>query len=74
MDQPTPTDNRVRNRALVILGVVALIGGLAWLAHELLVSRYHQTTDDAYISSDLVQITSEVPGTSLVTCTRSLLM
>jgi membrane fusion protein (multidrug efflux system) len=63
MDQPTPTDNRVRNRALVILGVVALIGGLAWLAHELLVSRYHQTTDDAYISSDLVQITSEVPGT-----------
>jgi membrane fusion protein, multidrug efflux system len=63
MDQPTPTNNRTRNRALLILGVVALIGGLVWLTHELLVSRYHQTTDDAYISSDLVQITSEVPGT-----------
>jgi membrane fusion protein (multidrug efflux system) len=68
MNQPsppstTPTNHRTRNRALLILGVVALIGGLVWLTHVLLVSRYHQTTDDAYISSDLVQITSEVPGT-----------
>jgi membrane fusion protein, multidrug efflux system len=68
MNQPNPpstapTNNRARNRALLILGVVALIGGLVWLTHMLLVSRYHQTTDDAYISSDLVQITSEVPGT-----------
>jgi membrane fusion protein, multidrug efflux system len=68
MNQPsppstTPTNNRARNRALLILGVVALLGGLVWLTHMLLVSRYHQTTDDAYINSDLVQITSEVPGT-----------
>ena len=63
MDQTTPTNNHARNRALLILGVVAVIAGLVWLTHFLLVSRYHQTTDDAYISSDLVQITSEVPGT-----------
>jgi membrane fusion protein (multidrug efflux system) len=63
MDQPTPTNNHGRNRALLILAVVAVIGILAWLTHIYLVGRFYQTTDDAYISSDLVQITSEVPGT-----------
>jgi membrane fusion protein (multidrug efflux system) len=67
MDQPTPSRNRAPGRtrklALIILGAVALVGTAAWLTHMLLVSRYHQTTDDAYISSDLVQITSEMPGT-----------
>jgi len=42
---------------------VAVVGGLVWLTHLYLVGRYYQTTDDAYISSDLVQITSQVPGT-----------
>jgi membrane fusion protein, multidrug efflux system len=65
MDQPTPSDNHSRNRALLILAVVAVVGALVWLTHLYLVGRYYQTTDDAYISSDLVQITGEVPGTVL---------
>ena len=60
---PAPARNHTRNRALLILAVVALVAGLAWLAHLLLVGRYYQSTDDAYISSDLVQVTSDVPGT-----------
>jgi membrane fusion protein (multidrug efflux system) len=63
MDQPAPTNNRTRNRALLILAVVSGLAILGWLTHLYLVSRFYQTTDDAYISSDLVQITSEVPGT-----------
>jgi membrane fusion protein (multidrug efflux system) len=63
MDQPAPTDNRPRNRALLILLAVSVIAILGWLTHLYLVGRFYQTTDDAYISSDLVQITSEVPGT-----------
>ena len=63
MDQPTATTNHARNRALLILAVAAVVGGLVWLTHLYLVGRYYQTTDDAYISSDLVQITSQVPGT-----------
>jgi membrane fusion protein, multidrug efflux system len=63
MDQPTPSNNHTRNRALLILAVVALVGGLVWLTHMYLVGRFYESTDDAYISSDLVQITSEVPGT-----------
>src|ERR1039458_9340337 len=63
--QPAAADNRTRNRALLILAAVSVIGLLAWLAHLYLVDRFYQTTDDAYISSDLVQITSEGPGTVL---------
>ena len=64
MDQPNPANNNhTRNRALLILAVVAVIGGLAWLTHLYLVGRFYESTDDAYISSDLVQVTSELPGT-----------
>ncbi|HEY4975637.1 MAG TPA: biotin/lipoyl-binding protein, partial [Steroidobacteraceae bacterium] len=63
MDQPAPSNNHGRNRALLILAVVSVIAILAWLTHIYLVSRFYQTTDDAYISSDLVQITSQEPGT-----------
>ena len=64
MDQPTPnTKSRSRRIGLATLAVVVIIGGLIWLAHWFIVSRGYESTDDAYISSDLVQITSEVPGT-----------
>ncbi|HEY4881418.1 MAG TPA: HlyD family efflux transporter periplasmic adaptor subunit [Steroidobacteraceae bacterium] len=69
MDQaattPTARSSPVRKRALIILAVVVVLGGLIWLSHIYLVGRFYQSTDDAYISSDLVQITSEVPGTVL---------
>jgi membrane fusion protein, multidrug efflux system len=69
MDQaattPTAPSSPVRKRALIILAVVVVLGGLVWLGHIYLVGRFYQSTDDAYISSDLVQITSEVPGTVL---------
>ena len=69
MDQaattPTAPSSPVRKRALIILAVVVVLGGLIWLSHIYLVGRFYQSTDDAYISSDLVQITSEVPGTVL---------
>jgi membrane fusion protein, multidrug efflux system len=69
MDQaattPTAASSPVRKRALIILAVVVVLGGLIWLSHIYLVGRFYQSTDDAYISSDLVQITSEVPGTVL---------
>ncbi|HEY1726653.1 MAG TPA: HlyD family efflux transporter periplasmic adaptor subunit [Steroidobacteraceae bacterium] len=59
----TPSNSRLRKRALLILAVVAVLAGLSWLAYELLVGRYYQSTDDAYISSDLIQVTSEIAGT-----------
>ncbi len=66
MNTPSPgNDNRARRRAFIILGGVIVVGGLVWLASWLLLAKGYESTDDAYINSDLVQITSEVPGTVL---------
>ncbi len=52
-----------RQRGLVLLGIVVILGLLAWAAHWLIFGRHFQTTDDAYVAGDVVQITSEQPGT-----------
>jgi len=73
MDQPnsnpasnTPrSNNRRRKIGFAVLTVVVVIGGVIWFAHWFAVSRNYESTDDAYISSDVVQITSEIPGTVL---------
>jgi membrane fusion protein (multidrug efflux system) len=57
--------SRSRKVGFAILAAVVIVGGLIWLAHWILVASHYETTDDAYISSDLVQITSEIPGTVL---------
>jgi membrane fusion protein (multidrug efflux system) len=66
MDTPNNgSNNRNRKIGFAILGVIVLVGAIAWFARWFLVSSHYETTDDAYISSDLVQITSEIPGTVL---------
>lgn len=52
-----------RQRALLLLGVVVVIAALLYGAYWLLVARYHESTDDAYVAGNLVQITSQVAGT-----------
>ena len=54
-----------RKRAFVVLAAVVIVGGLVWAASWLVVSKGYESTDDAYVDSDVVQITSEVPGTVL---------
>ena len=68
MNNPTTNaspaaDNGKRNSRLLILGVVVVIGIIAYTAYYFLHSRYFEETDDAYVASDMVQITSEVAGT-----------
>ena len=55
-----------RRRGLLALGLVAVIGGVAYGSYWFLSARYYQSTDDAYVNGDLVQITSEVPGTVMM--------
>lgn len=59
------SSRRTRRRGLLILTAIVLVGGAAYLAYWLLTARYYEATDDAYVASDIVQITSEVPGTVL---------
>lgn len=55
--------NGKRRRALLILLTIVLVLGGAWLAYYLLVARWHQDTDDAYVQGNIVSITAQTPGT-----------
>jgi membrane fusion protein, multidrug efflux system len=65
MSSPQPVQSKSRSRrwGLAVLGIVVVLGGAAYLAYWLLAARYFESTDDAYVNGDVVQITSEVPGT-----------
>ena len=59
---PAPGNGK-RKRALLILLAIVLIAGGAWMAWYLLVSRWHQSTDDAYVQGNIVSITPQTAGT-----------
>ncbi len=69
MSNPNPTaaapanGNGSRRRGLLILSLVVLVCAVGYGAYWGLYARYYQSTDDAYVSGDVVQITAEVPGT-----------
>ena len=52
-----------RRRGLIALGLASAIAAGTYGAYWALYARHYQGTDDAYVSGDLVQITSEVAGT-----------
>ena len=62
--QPAAPAKNGKRRKLIgaIVGVFA-IGVLAYGTWWALVSRYAESTDDAYVNADVVQVTSQVPGT-----------
>src|SRR5271163_1282486 len=57
------SSNRSRRLGLVGIGVLVLISGLGYFGYWFFQGRYYQRTDDAYVNGDVVQVTSEVPGT-----------
>jgi len=61
----SPSPGRARRTGLLSLGAVVVLCGAAYLAYWFLDGRYFESTDDAYVNGDVVQITSEVPGTVL---------
>src|SRR5580765_1781294 len=59
----TPTTQSRRWRWLGgVLGAVLAVG-LGYTLYWAQVLRYHQTTDDAYVSGNVVQITPQISGT-----------
>ena len=63
---PAPSAQRLRDRRrrwllglLAALAVVALAVAAWWLLY----ARYYQSTDDAYVAGDLVNVMSQVTGT-----------
>jgi membrane fusion protein, multidrug efflux system len=61
---PAP-NGRTRRVGLIGLGAAVLLSGFGYLGYWFFDGRYFESTDDAYVDGDVVQVTSEVPGTVL---------
>ncbi|CAG8863658.1 Multidrug export protein EmrA [Pseudomonas fluorescens] len=60
---PAPAGSRKRKAWLIGLLLLLLVAGAATWAWYSLVGRWHQSTDDAYVSGNVVEITPLVTGT-----------
>jgi membrane fusion protein (multidrug efflux system) len=54
-----------RRGAFMALGAIIIIGGIVWATYTYLVAANRESTDDAYVSGDVVQINAEVSGTAI---------
>jgi membrane fusion protein (multidrug efflux system) len=60
---PKATPPGKRKLMLTLLGMAVVIAGAAYGAYYMTYARYRQSTDDAYVSGNLVQLTPQVTGT-----------
>jgi membrane fusion protein, multidrug efflux system len=60
---PMTNGNPRRKRALTALAVVVVLAGLGWGAYEWLVASNYESTDNAYVQGNVVQITPQIGGT-----------
>ncbi|CAG76410.1 multidrug resistance protein A [Pectobacterium atrosepticum SCRI1043] len=60
----TPQRNKKqqRKRVLSLLTFIFVVLGCAWLVYWFLVLRHHQSTDDAYVAGNQIQIMPQVTG------------
>jgi membrane fusion protein (multidrug efflux system) len=71
--QPTPDSNETkaalpppkksRGFMLRLLGIVVLLAAIGWGLWYFFDGRWYESTDDAYVNGNVVQITPQVPGT-----------
>jgi membrane fusion protein (multidrug efflux system) len=59
---PAPKNGK-RRRALTILAALVVAGGIGFFAWHMLVGRWHEETDDAYVQGNIVAIAPQTPGT-----------
>lgn len=60
----TPQRNKKqqRKRVLSLITFIFVVLGCAWLVYWFLVLRHHQSTDDAYVAGNQIQIMAQVSG------------
>jgi membrane fusion protein (multidrug efflux system) len=56
---------RVRQVGLLALAAVVVLATIGYGVYWFVDGRFYESTDDAYVNGDVVQVTSEVPGTVL---------
>ena len=52
-----PAGNPKRRKALTALASVVVVAGLGWAAYEFLVASHYESTDNAYVQGNVIQIT-----------------
>src|SRR5690348_12198878 len=62
-DAAAPAGDSKRRKALGILAAVVVVGGAAWAGYEWLVASHYESTDNAYVQGNVIQITPQVGGT-----------
>ncbi len=60
---PSAAGNPARKKALLTLTTVVVLVGLAWTAYEWLVASHYESTDNAYVQGNVIQITPQIGGT-----------
>jgi membrane fusion protein, multidrug efflux system len=58
-----PANSGKRKRMMTLLVIVILIAAIAYGLYYFLIARFHESTDDAYVNGNVVQITPQVTGT-----------
>lgn len=54
---------QARRQGLTLIAVAVLLGGAGWGGWHWMAGRHHQTTDNAYVAGNVIQITPQVGGT-----------
>ena len=60
---PEKTGNPKRKRALSAVAGLVVLGGIAYGAYWALVLNHYESTDNAYVQGNVVQLTPQVSGT-----------
>lgn len=58
-----PAGNATRRKALTALASVVVVAGLGWAVYEYLVASHYESTDNAYVQGNVIQITPQISGT-----------
>jgi membrane fusion protein (multidrug efflux system) len=60
---PLQSGNQRRKKALTAIAAVVIVAGLGWGGYEWLVASHYESTDNAYVQGNVVQITPQIGGT-----------
>ena len=61
----TTPSNPTRKKALTALAAAVVVTGLAWAAYDFVIASHYESTDNAYVQGNVIQITPQIGGTVL---------